>query len=263
MTPFVGEFVGTAILVMLGNSAQANANLARTRGEGSTGAAGSWMLVATGWGLALFAALAVVGGAWGPDGSQLNPALTLALWWNESIGDATAAWRIAGQLLGAAIGAIAVFLLFLPHWGRTDDPSRKLACFACTPAVRAPISNLVGEAVGSFVFVLAVLLLREVAITPAAGSVPSSMQAVASIDVRMGALAALGPALVLWALALGVGGVTGVGFNPARDLSPRIVHAILPIRGKGSSEWGYAWIPILGPLLGGIAAASLAPLLQA
>lgn len=251
MTPFVGEVLGTAVFVMLGNSVQANALLSRTKADGSA----SWMLVATGWGLALFAALALVTHA---GGAQLNPAVTLALWQRGTLALPDAMMLIGGQFVGAAIGAIAVFLLFLPHWGRTDDPTRKLACFACVPAVKAPISNFVGEAIGACSLVLGVLLFREVMIVPATGSVPSTMQAVASVNVSMGAMSALAPALLLWAVALGLGGATGVGFNPARDLAPRLVHALVPMRGKGSSEWSAAWIPVIGPLVGALVAVAIA-----
>ncbi len=252
MTPFAGEWIGTALFVLLGNSVQANALLGRTKGESGEW---PWLLVATGWAMALFAAGAIVAAS---GGAHLNPAVTMAHWQRGAIGPGEAATLIGGQFLGAAIGAVLVYLLFLPHWGRTDDPGRKLACFANAPAVRAPIANLLGEAVGTFVLVLGILVVRDAAITPAAGSVPSSMQAVASVEVHMGALGALPAALLLWAVAMGLGGSVGVGFNPARDLAPRLVHAIVPIRGKGPSDWSYAWIPVVGPLLGAAAAAAVA-----
>jgi len=266
MTPFAGELVGTALFVMIGNAVQANLSLARTRADGSGaggagagGAAGAgmgasaaaWLTIAFGWALGYFTGAAVSAHA---SGAHLNPAVTLGIWQTGGMSADSVPAYLAGQFIGAAVGAIAVLLVFLPHWGRTDDPSRKLACFATAPAVRAPLSNLVGEALGAFVLVLGVLLFREVVIAPAQGSVPSAMQAVAAVDVDMGALGALPIALLLLAIALGIGGTVGVGFNPARDLAPRLVHAVAPIPGKGGSDWAFAWIPVVGPLLGAMAA---------
>jgi len=249
MTPFVDELVGTALLVLLGNAVNANLLLSRTRGERSGGA---WPAAATGWALALFVATAFAAHG---SGAHLNPAVTLALWQKGSLPAASVPSYIAAQFLGAAIGAMLVLLLFLPHWGRTDDPGRKLACFATVPAVRAPLSNCFSEAIGAFVLVLGILLFRSASMIPGQGATPSSLHAIASASIDLGAVGAVPVALLFWALALGVGGTTGIGWNPARDLAPRIVHAMAPIPGKGSSDWSYAWVPVIGPIIGGVAAA--------
>lgn len=258
MSPFVGELVGTALFVLIGNAVQANALLSRTRADPEQGAV-SWPMIALGWALGYFVGAAVAAHA---SGAHLNPAVTLALWQSGSLGTDRMPAYLAGQFLGATLGAALVFIAFLPHWGRTDDPVRKLACFANAPAVRAPLSNLAGEALGAFLLVLGVLLFREVAILPAQGAVPSAMQAVSAVNVEMGALGALPVALLLLAIGLGLGGLTGVGFNPARDLAPRFVHAIAPIPGKGPSDWMYAWIPVVGPLIGAMVAVAVAAALR-
>lgn len=253
MTPYAGELVGTALLVLLGNAVSANLLLTRTRGEHAGGP--SWLAASTGWAMALFVGLAIAAGATAAaGGAHLNPAVTIAFWQAERLPAASVPGHIAAQFIGAAIGAVLVYLLFLPHWGRTDDPARKLACFATAPAVRAPISNCFSEAIGGFVLVLGFLLLRDVPMTPAAGAAPSAAQTIATLDVDLGAIAAVPLALLFWALALGIGGTTGIGWNPARDLAPRLIHALAPIPGKGSSDWGYAWVPVVGPVIGGLLA---------
>lgn len=254
MTPFVGEFVGTALLVLIGNAVGANLLLARTRGE-QGGGGGSWMVFATGWAMALFVGTAVAAAA---SGAHLNPALSIAFWHAGRLPSASLPGYLAAQCAGAALGAVLVYLLFLPHWGRTDDPARKLGCFCTSPAVRAPISNCFAETLATFVFVFGLLVLKAATIAPATGAPPSSLQALAAVNVDLGAVGAIPVALLFWAIALGIGGTTSFAINPARDLMPRIVHALAPIPGKGPSDWAYAWVPVVGPIIGALAAALVA-----
>ena len=250
MTPFVGELVGTALMVWLGNSAVANVRLARGRGE-----SGGWVLVATGWAMALFVGVAVAAPA---SGAHLNPAVTLAFWKAGRLPAAEIATYLGGQCAGAALGAFMVWLCWLPHWARTEEPQRILNCFCTSPAVRAPLSNVLCEFAATFALVLGLLLFTSASLRPAAGAAPSAAQMLAAVNLDMGALGALPLAILLWAIGLGLGGPTGFAVNPARDLMPRIMHALLPIPGRGGSDWGYAWVPIVGPLLGGLTAALVA-----
>lgn len=255
MTPFVGELVGTALFVLLGNAVQSNVLLSRTKAADAALGGSAWLLIATGWAMALLVGVAVSSHA---SGAHLNPVVTLAIWNSGRSMPGGVGSYLAGQFLGAAIGAALVFLVFLPHWSRSDDPTRKLACFATTPAVRAPLSNCFAEAVATFVFVFGLLAFRHATIAPATGAVPSSVQVIASVDVELGAIGAVPLALLYWAISLGLGGTTNFALNPARDFAPRFIHAIAPISGKGSSDWSYAWVPIVGPLIGGLAAALFA-----
>ncbi len=231
----LGEFMGTAVLILLGNGVVANVLLKKSKGEGS-----GWMVIATGWGLAVMAGV-FTAAACGSEG-QLNPAVTLA--GAVISGDySKLPWYIAAQLLGAFTGACLVWLHYLPHWRETPQADLKFGCFATSPAIRSPIANFLSEVIGTFVlvFVAEAIFSKSVAAAgPAAG---------------------LGPWLVgslVWAIGLGLGGTTGYAINPARDLGPRIAHAILPIPNKGGSDWAYAPIPILAPLLGATLAALLA-----
>lgn len=258
MTPFAGEFVGTALLVLLGNAVSANLLLSRSKGENG-GGGGAWLIMCTGWALALFVGAAVAATS---SGAHLNPAITLGFWQSGRLPSESVPAYLGGQFLGAAIGATLAWLAFLPHWSRTDDPTRKLACFATTPAVRAPISNFFSEGIGTFVLVLGLLAFKSTTLAPASGAVPSAVQSLAAVNVDLGALGAVPMALLFWAIALGLGGTTGIGFNPARDLAPRLVHALVPISGKGTSDWSYAWIPVIGPLAGAVIAALVAKALH-
>jgi len=222
-----GEFMGTAVLILLGNGVVANVLLKKSKGEGA-----GWMVIATGWGLAVMAGV-FTAIACGSEG-HLNPAVTLAA--AIVSGDySKVAWYTAAQMAGAFTGACLVWLHYLPHWRETPEVDLKFACFGTSPAIRSPLANLLSEIIGTFVLVLV------------AGAIFSKAVAL------NGPVAGLGPWLVgslVWAIGLGLGGTTGYAINPARDLGPRIAHAILPIAGKGGSDWGYAPIPIVGPLLG-------------
>jgi len=236
MSPFLAELLGTMLLIILGDGVVANVVLNRTKGQNS-----GWIVITAGWAFAVTVAVYAVGTF---SGAHLNPAVTLGL---AAIGKL--AWGlvpvyIAAQLLGALLGATIVWLAYWPHWAVTESQASKLAVFCTAPAIRNPIANLLTEVIGTFVLVLGVLAI----LTPK------------NLNPAYGWNVGFGPALVgviVWAIGLSLGGPTGYAINPARDLGPRIAHAILPIPGKGSSDWGYAWIPILGPIIGGLIAAFL------
>ena len=224
----LGEFLGTAILIVFGNGVVANVLLRRSKAENA-----GWMVITTGWAFAVMAGV-FTAMACGSEG-HLNPAVTLGA--AVVSGDfSNVGWYIGAQTLGAFLGACIVWLHFLPHWWETPEPDLKRACFCTAPAIRGPLSNLISETIGTFVlvFVADAIFSKAVAKTgPAAG---------------------LGPYLVgcvVWGIGLSLGGTTGYAINPARDLGPRIAHALLPIAGKGTSDWAYALVPIVGPLLGG------------
>ena len=230
----LGEFLGTMVLILLGNGVVANVLLKKSKGEGS-----GWMVIATGWGLAVMTGV-FVAIAFGSEG-HLNPAVTLGAA-IVSGNFAKLGWYTAAQMAGAIVGAGLVWLHYLPHWSVTPDADAKRGCFCTAPAIRKPMANLASEIIGTFVLVL---------VAAAIFSKPVSAN---------GPAAGLGPYLVgslVWAIGLSLGGTTGYAINPARDLGPRIAHALLPIPNKEGSDWGYAAVPIVGPLLGGTLAALL------
>ncbi len=224
-----GEFMGTMVLILLGNGVVANVSLRKSKAED-----GGWMVVATGWALGVMCGV-FTAVACGSAGAHLNPAVTLGF--AIQSGDFSyVPGFIAAQLLGAIAGATLVWLYFLPHWKETPDPDRKMACFCTSPAIRMPVSNLFCELVGTFLLVMVVGAIFSKAVN---GSGP---------------VQGLGPYLVaslVWGIGLSLGGTTGYAINPARDLGPRIAHAILPVAKKRDSDWGYAVVPVLGPLIGG------------
>src|SRR5438093_5639154 len=230
MSPFVAEIVGTMLLIVLGDGVVANAVLQRTKGHAS-----GWIVITTGWALAVALAVYSVGTI---SGGHLNPAVTIAL---AVIGQfkGSVPLYILAQMIGAFLGAILVWLAYLPHWSVTANPADKLGVFCTIPAVRRPVLNVLTEIIGTFVLVLGVL------------AIPS----VKNLKPELGFSTGLGPLLVgalVWGIGLSLGGPTGYAINPARDLAPRLAHLILPIPGKGSSDFAYAWVPIVGPVVGGI-----------
>ena len=234
MTPFTAEIVGTAMLVLLGDGVVANVLLKNSKGHGA-----GWIVVTAGWGFAVMGAAYAVGAI---SGAHLNPAVTVGLacigsfpW--TSVGD-----YLAAQMIGAFIGAILVWLAYLPHWGITEDKAAVRGVFCTAPAVRNPGANLLTEIIGTFVLVLGIL------------AIPSTKNLVEVGGLKAG----LGPMLVgflVWSIGLSLGGPTGYAINPARDLGPRLAHWLLPIPGKTDSDWGYAWVPVIGPIIGGVAGA--------
>ena len=233
--PVIGEFVGTFVLIVLGNGVVAGALLNRSKALNA-----GWISITAGWAVAVFSGVAVSAALGDADG-HLNPAFTVAS--VLMTGHPERLWTyIPAQILGAMLGAAVVWLHYKPHWKLTKDAGAKFACFATAPAVYAPAWNLLSEIVGTFVLVLVATALFSKRIAPA------------------GVAPGLGPVLVgalVWGIGLSLGGTTGYAINPARDLGPRLAHSLLPIAGKGSSGWHYAWIPILGPILGAALAAAL------
>lgn len=234
---FVSEAVGTTLLLLLGCGVVANVALKGTKGNG-----GGFLLVNWGWGLAVF--VGVLTSAY--SGGHLNPAVTIGVAINnaatgETVDFADIAVRILAQMLGAILGAVLCWLAYKQHFDEEPDPAAKLGVFATGPAIRSYGWNTVTEAIGTFVLVFAVISFKNFA----------SIHDTTSGAFSLGNLAPLAVALIIVGIGASLGGPTGYAINPARDLGPRIAHAILPIKGKGSSDWSYAWVPIVGPLIGG------------
>src|SRR5947209_14503613 len=232
-TATLGEFVGTMVLILLGNGVVGGVLLTRSKAEGA-----GWLSITAGWGLAVFSAVAVSISI-GDTDAHINPAFTVASVLMTGH-PARLLTYIPAQILGAFVGGVLVWLFYLPHWAVTESPEKKLACFSTGPAIRHPASNFLSEVIATFVLVLVASALVSRRLAPG------------------GVAPGLGPVLVgalVWSIGLSLGGTTGYAINPARDLGPRLAHTFLPIAGKGSSDWSYAWIPILGPICGAIIAA--------
>ena len=234
-SPFFGEFMGTLVLILLGNGVVAGVLLKGSKSENA-----GWLVITAGWAFAVFCGV-MTAIACGSAGAHLNPAVTVA----EAVrtGDASAVGSfLAAQMLGAIAGATLVWIFYLPHWALTPDTGAKRGSFCTAPAVRHVPSNLFCEVLATMVLVLVIGAIgsRNLAATgPAPGLAPYLV------------------AIVVWSVGLSLGGTTGYGINPARDLGPRIAHAILPVAGKGDSDWGYAAVPVIGPLVGGVLAGLL------
>lgn len=240
MSPHLGEFLGTMLLVVLGDGVVANVLLNKSKGQGS-----GWIVITTGWALAVFVAVAAVARV---SGAHINPAVSLGLAGVGAFPWADVPGYIVAQMLGAFAGAVIVWLAYLPHWKETPDADLKRVVFCTAPAIRSAPANFLCEVIGTFVLIFGVLTMKSAFETPLTGSV---------VPIDMGALGALPVALLVWAIGLSLGGPTGYAINPARDLGPRLAHALLPIPGKTHSDWGYAWIPVLAPITGAALAAAL------
>jgi glycerol uptake facilitator protein len=232
MQAFIGEFVGTMLLILLGNGVVAGVLLKNSKAENA-----GWLVITVTWGLAVTMGVYVANPL---SGAHLNPAVTLGLaatgQFSKQFMPETVPIYLLAQMLGAIVGAALVYVHYLPHWAKTEDPATKLAVFSTAPAERHTLSNFVSEFIGTFVLMLGL------------GAIGAT-----SFADGVGPLAVGGLILVI---GLALGGTTGYAINPARDLGPRIAHALLPIPGKGGSDWGYAWIPIVAPILGGICGAA-------
>lgn len=231
------EFIGTFLLILLGNGVVANVVLKDTKGN-----EGGWIVISLGWGLGVFVGVTVAGPI---SGAHINPAVSLGL---AAAGNF--AWDlvlpyIAAQMAGAAAGAGTVWLFYRHHFNRTEDPGAQLGCFATGPAIRKPINNLLSEIIGTFVLIFVILYIAD----------PTLQLDGKEVNMGLGTLGALPVALLVTAIGLSLGGTTGYAINPARDLGPRIMHMLLPMKHKGSSDWNYAVIPIVGPFLGALIAA--------
>ncbi|MGG4265664.1 MIP/aquaporin family protein [Peribacillus simplex] len=223
MTPFWGEVVGTMILILFGAGIGAGTSL-----KGSYSKDAGWIVITISWGLAVTMGVFAVGSV---SGAHLNPAVTVALAINGDFPWADVPGYIMAQMIGAIIGATLVFLHYLPHWKATEDPGAKLGVFSTSPAIPHTFSNLLSEMIGTFILVLGLLFIG-------AGEFTEGLNPFAV-------------GLLIVVIGMSLGGTTGYAINPARDLGPRIAHFLLPIPGKGKSNWGYAWIPVVGPIVGG------------
>lgn len=241
MSIFTAEMIGTAILVLLGDGVVAAVLLNKSKAQNS-----GWIVITFGWGFAVaIAVYAVVQFS----GAHLNPAVTLGLWSIDGVDGGDVYKYILGQFAGAGIGALLVFLAYFPHWKETEDPGLKLGVFSTGPAIRTPVWNVVTEFIGTFMLVFGVLAISDRFTEGGLGSTPDLSTALG------GSFTPLLVGFLVVAIGLSLGGPTGYAINPARDLGPRIMHFILPIPGKGASDWAYAWIPVVAPIAGGIVGA--------
>jgi glycerol uptake facilitator protein len=238
MNNLIGELLGTMMLIILGDGVVAAVLLSKSKAQNS-----GWIVITTGWAFAVFAGV-FVAQATGSPGAHINPAVTIGAVVRGSMDIGTALMFIIGQFIGAFIGAVIVFLAFYLHWSVTEDKGLKLAVFSTAPAIRNPLWNLVTEIVGTFVLVFVIYAIF-------------SAQGGAQGNPVLG-LAPYLVAVLVWGIGLSLGGPTGYAINPARDLGPRIAHFVLPIPGKGDSDWAYSWVPVVGPIIGAIIAAALA-----
>jgi glycerol uptake facilitator protein len=241
MNAYLAEFIGTALLVTFGNGVVANVVLARTKGNNS-----GWIVITAGWGLAVFVG---VFSSQAFSGAHLNPAVTLAMAQAGKFAWAKVPGYMLAQLGGAFTGATLIFAFYRAHFKVSEDPNLKLACFCTIPNIRNLPQAFYCEMVGTFLLVLPVFLMTDAKIKlPLASGTTEA-------TIGLGTLGALPVGLLVFAIGLSLGGTTGYAINPARDLGPRIAHALLPVPGKRGSDWGYAWIPVIAPLLGGFLAA--------
>lgn len=237
MTPVLAEFIGTTFLILLGNGVVANVVLKGTKGNNS-----GWIVITTGWALAVYVGVVFAAPY---SGAHLNPAVTIGLAlagqfaWNRVAG------FILAQIGGAMLGSFLVWLMYKDHFDNTEDPALKLIIFSTKPAIKNPVMNVLSEAIGTFVLMFIIFYFTNAEIVKD------------KTPIGLGSLGAIPVAFLVWAIGLSLGGTTGYAISPSRDLGPRIMHWILPIKGKGSSDWGYAWVPIVGPIIGTALAAGL------
>jgi len=243
MQAYIGEFIGTMILIILGDGVVAGVLLRNSKAENS-----GWIVITFGWGLAVAVAVYCVGQF---SGAQINPAVTISSAVTGNLDWALVPGYIIAQFLGAFVGGVIVWLAYLPHWGETEDAGLKLGVFCTAPAIYNTPANLITEIIGTFMLVFGIS-----GIVANAGAVGGSAAAVIGTGLNP-----LLIGLLVLGIGLSLGGPTGYAINPARDLGPRIAHAVLPIAGKGGNDWGYAWIPVVGPIIGGILGAVLFTLL--
>ncbi|WFB37782.1 aquaporin family protein [Kiritimatiellota bacterium B12222] len=246
MHPYLAEFIGTAILILFGNGVVANVLLSKSKGQN-----GGWIVITFGWGLGVALAVYAVGRI---SGAHINPAVTVSL---ASIGAfewALVPGYVVAQILGAILGSVLVYLNYYAHWEETEDPDLILACYSTAPAIRKMVPAVITECIGTAVLVFCVLALGKVAF----GAESTQLAWATTMGTWFGPMLV---GMLVLAIGLSLGGPTGYAINPARDLGPRIAHSLLPIKGKGSSDWSYAWVPIVAPLVGGFVGAQLFVLL--
>jgi glycerol uptake facilitator protein len=240
MNEVIAEIIGTYLLILLGNGVVANVVLSGTKGH-----AGGWIVITLGWGLAVFTGVAVAGPV---SGAHINPAVTIGLAVSGLFAWSKVAVFILAQMAGAMLGGLTVWWFYFHHYQKTSDQGAILATFCTSPAIRKPANNFFSEAIGTFVLVFVILYIGDPSL---------EIPGVEGAKLGMGTLGALPVALLVTVIGLSLGGTTGYAINPARDLGPRIVHALVPMKHKGSSDWNYSWVPVLGPLFGAVAAAGL------
>jgi glycerol uptake facilitator protein len=235
MSEFASELIGTMFLILLGNGVVANVVLNGTKGHNS-----GWIVITTAWALAVFVAVVIAAPF---SGAHLNPAVTIALAIAQKFSWAKVPLYLLAQFLGAMAGSGLVWLIYKDHYAITEDKGAKLATFCTGPAIRNTTSNLISEIIGTFVLIFVIFYFTN------------AEMGKDKTPIGLGSLGAIPVAFLVWAIGLALGGTTGYAINPVRDLGPRIMHAILPIHNKGNSDWGYAWIPVVGPLIGATLAA--------
>lgn len=236
MTPFIAELIGTMLLILLGNGVVANVVLNKTKGNNS-----GWIVISTAWAFAVFVGVTVAAPY---SGAHINPAVSIGLALVGKFPWVDVPLYIFAQMIGAMIGASLVWLSYKDHYAATDDQAGILATFATGPAIRKYSSNFITEVIGTFVLVFTVLFITGASLADGTA-------------IGLGSVGAIPVTLLVWAIGLSLGGATGYAINPARDLGPRIMHQILPIKTKGISDWAYAWVPIVAPMVGAAIAAAL------
>jgi glycerol uptake facilitator protein len=238
--PFGGEILGTALLILFGDGTVANVVLARSKAQNA-----GWIVVATGWAMGVFVGAFTVASI---SGAHLNPAVSLGMALAGKFRWELVPIYVTGQMIGAMLGALLVWLAYLPHWSQTPDPDAKRSIFCTAPALRRPLANVLCEVIGTLALMLGIFGIKGAVMQQSTD---------AAVPLDMGALGVIPVAFLVWGIGLALGGPTGYAINPARDLGPRIMHALLPIAGKGHSDWGYAWVPVVGPLIGAALAAEI------
>lgn len=241
MTPFVAELIGTMLLILMGGGVVANVCLAKTKGHGA-----GWLAITTAWALGVFIGVVVAGPY---SGAHLNPAVSIGLAIGGSFPWSEVGVYIVAQVLGAAAGALLVWLVYKDHFDATDNPAAILGVFCTNAEIGNPVINFFTEAVGTFVLMFVVFYIT--------GGELSLRDSNSTLPIGLGSVGAIPVAFTVWVIGLSLGGPTGYAINPARDLAPRLIHTLLPIKGKGSSHWEYAWIPGLAPIAGAAVAAML------
>lgn len=240
MNPIIAEYLGTFILILMGTGVCANSFLSETFARGA-----DWVLISFGWGLGVFLGVIVAGPS---SGAHLNPAVTIGLAIAGKFAWAKAPLYILAQFLGAMSGAFLTWLLYADHYNRTEDSGAIKGTFCTKPAIKNTPRNLLSEVVGTFVLIFVVLFI--------AGP-EFKADGMGKVIMGLGSVGALPVALLVVSIGMSLGGLTGYAINPVRDLGPRIIHSLVPIKAKGSSDWGYAWIPVVGPVLGAVIAATV------
>jgi glycerol uptake facilitator protein len=237
MNVYLAEFIGTGLMILLGNGVVANVVLKDTKGNNS-----GWMVITTAWALAVFVGVVVAGPH---SGAHLNPVVTLGLAIGKGFNWALVPGYIVAQIAGAILGSFLVWIFYKDHFNATDDKDLKAAPFATSPAIRNYTTNLLAEIIGTFVLIFVIFYFTD-----------ASMGTIEEVTpIGLGSMGAIPVAFLVWVIGLALGGTTGYAINPARDLGPRIVHALIPMKGKGGSDWSYAWVPIIGPIIGSSLAA--------